>query len=125
MKGFTLIELMIAVAIISILATVGYPSYMSHVTDTRRDKAEACLVELSQNMERYYTMNMTYEDAGLALAQCRTELGEFYEFGFSSTPDANSYTLLATAKGSQASRDGECSTLSLNQNSVKTPAACW
>ena len=125
MKGFTLIELMIVIAIVGILAGLGYPTYTSHVAETRRTKAEACLMELSQGMERHYTMNMSYADAGLMQTQCRTELEEYYQFGFSGTPDAGSYTLVATAIGIQASRDDNCASLSLNQNSVKSPAACW
>lgn len=125
MKGFTLIEMMIVIAIISILAAIGYPSYTSHVAETRRTKAEACLVELSQNMERHYTMNMSYAGAGLALTQCRTELEAFYSFSFSETPDAKTYTLVATAIGVQATHDDSCPSLTLDQNSVKNPGNCW
>jgi type IV pilus assembly protein PilE len=124
-KGFTLIEVMITVAIVAILAAIAYPSYQSHVVKTRRKAAEACLVELAQWMERYYTTKMTYLDASLPSTQCRTELQDHYDFAFSGTPDATSYTIQVTAKGHQLAKDASCSSLELTHRGEKTPAECW
>jgi len=60
-QGFTLIELMIAVAIVGILAAIAYPSYIEHVRKTRRADAKAVVLELSQWMERFYTENSRYD----------------------------------------------------------------
>jgi type IV pilus assembly protein PilE len=124
-KGFTLIEVMITVAIVAILAAIAYPSYQSHVVKTRRKAAEACLVELAQWMERYYTTNMKYQGASLPSTQCQTELQDHYDFAFSGTPDATSYTIQATAKGHQLAKDASCSPLKLTHRGEKTPAECW
>jgi type IV pilus assembly protein PilE len=62
-KGFTLIELMIVVAIVGILASIAYPSYMDSVTKSRRSDAQAALLGLAQAMERNYTSNTTYKGA--------------------------------------------------------------
>lgn len=58
--GFTLIELMIVVAIIGILAAIAYPSYQSYVEKTRRTDAQGALMSFANAMERYYTQNNTY-----------------------------------------------------------------
>ena len=60
-KGFTLIELMIAVAIIGILASVAYPSYREYVNKSRRVEAKKTLIAAQQWMERFYTENFRYD----------------------------------------------------------------
>lgn len=62
-NGFTLIELMITVAIIGILAGIAYPSYQDHVFKSRRADAKAALSGLANAMERYYTENNDYAGA--------------------------------------------------------------
>ena len=80
-QGFTLIEVMIVVAVIGILAAIAYPSYQESVTKTRRSAAQGCLVEMAQFMERFYTTNMRYDQtaAGVAVAlanpTCRASTG--------------------------------------------------
>ncbi|MCC4620365.1 type IV pilin protein, partial [Xanthomonas cassavae CFBP 4642] len=59
-NGFTLIELMIVVAVVGILAAVAYPSYAEHIRKSRRAQAKADLVEYAQMAERSHTTNNTY-----------------------------------------------------------------
>jgi type IV pilus assembly protein PilE len=60
-SGFTLIEVMIVVAIVGILSAIAYPSYQEHVRSSRRADAQAALSELAQFMERRFTENNGYD----------------------------------------------------------------
>jgi type IV pilus assembly protein PilE len=60
-RGFTLIELMITVAIVAILASVAYPVYSGHIAKGRRAEARTVAVEASQWMERFYAENYRYD----------------------------------------------------------------
>ena len=117
--GFTLMELMIVVAIVGILAAVALPSYKDHVLRTRRVTAASCLMELAQQMERQYATGMSYV-VTLPAASCRTDLTGFYTFAFATgEPTASTYKIEATPAGAQSS-DTKCKALSLNQLGEKS-----
>ena len=68
--GFTLVELMITVAIVGILAAIAYPSYTSYVIRANRADAQQAMMQVQQNIERFYVANSTY--AGAPVAPSRT-----------------------------------------------------
>ncbi len=127
-RGFTLIELMIVVAVIAILAAIAFPSYQSFIVKSRRKAAEVCLQERAQFMERYYTTHLSYVGAP-APAQCDSDLQPFYTIAFKGTPDATSFSITATPKGAQ--NDPKCNVLSLDAKGTRgmtgtdSVANCW
>jgi type IV pilus assembly protein PilE len=130
--GFTLIELMVVVAILAILVGIAYPSYRQNVIKTRRATATGCLLEQSQFMERYYTTNLVYTGAPAPAGECVTDLNNSnaYAVSFSGTPDATTYTLQAVPTSAQ--NDPKCGTLNITQSGAKgrtgtapTVTECW
>lgn len=128
--GFTLIELMIVVAIVGILAAVAYPSYQEHVRKARRADAQTALLELGQFMERYYTANGTYVGAALPFDEAPKDgATKFYDLSFSAGPTATTYTLQAAVKGAMAG--DACGSLRIANTGAKTKTGsadislCW
>ncbi|MBB6183693.1 type IV pilin protein [Oleiagrimonas soli] len=138
--GFSLVELMVVVAIIAILSAIAIPSYIKHVTKTNRVAAEGCLSEYSNYMERAYTTSLSYPASGSSAAppkyslDCATasQTGNNYAYSLDpATSSSSKYTLQATPQGTQQSRDTQCGTLTLDQSGTRTKSGtgtldeCW
>jgi type IV pilus assembly protein PilE len=140
-RAFTLIELMITVAIIGILAAVAYPSFQDQIFKGKRAEGKARLLYASQQLERYYSDNNTYVVAtgfptlfGLAAAAAvysgsNNEPSSAYTLTVAAT--TNGYTLTAARAGSQVN-DTKCGDFTLTNTGVKgisggtgTVANCW
>ena len=118
--GFTLIELMIVVAVIAILASIAYPSYQSHIIKTRRGAAAACVLEAAQFMERSYTTKLTYEGAIPDGGDwtCQNDQGGHYAVALSAA-SARSYTITASPTSASQQKDVKCKELSIDQRGTK------
>src|SRR5215469_13147875 len=109
--GFTLIELMVTVAILALLSTIAVASYRTYVTRADRTEARGALLALASAQEKYYLQNNTYSSdisdappTGLGIPT-PTASG-WYQLTLTgvngtATPDATGFTATATAIGSQ------------------------
>lgn len=145
--GFTLIELMIAVVIATILITIAVPSYQAQIRKSRRTEAKTTLLDLAGREERYVNANpsanptngyttaaadLGYTCTTPALANC--SVGSNYYTVTVAVPDPNqmpatprSYLITATPANSQAA-DTDCATFSVDNlgRQTATPlATCW
>lgn len=128
-KGFTLLELMIVVVIVALLAAVAIPNYQSYMIKTRRATAAGCLLEMSQALERFHAVNLTYSGFTLPSLQCSNDLTNHYTFAATDLK-ARTYTLSAAPQGAQSSKDPfSCGTLTIDQAGKKGAggdvAKCW
>lgn len=138
MVGFTLIELMIAVAIVGIIAAIALPSYQSSVRKSNRAEAKTELTDIAQRLQRCYTLYAKFNngtDCGvyidLADGGYITRGGQYYEITIgvpaSGNPPETTYRLTATAVRAPQTEDtaGGCDELTLDHTGAKAPAACW
>jgi len=141
-SGVTLMELMIVVAIISMIAAFAYPSYTQHVVNTKRTAATSTLLQIADRQQQFFMDNKRYT-------------GDLTNLGFAANPlyvsdngnsvaagdadavylftvvnvGATTYTAIAAPLGGQLSRDAECGSMTLNQAGAKAALGggtdCW
>ncbi len=130
LKGFTLIELVIALVIIAILTTIAVPLYTSHVRKSRRADAMDTLSSIALAEERYRTTNTQYGTLAQVWGGVTTSTDGFYTLSITGV-SGTAYTVSGAAIGDQANdaQDGTaCATMTLavsNGAVTKTPTACW
>ncbi|WP_305073697.1 type IV pilin protein [Propionivibrio sp.] len=132
--GFTLIELMVAVAVIGILAAIAFPSYQDYIRRSKRAAAKAVLSDLANRQQAYLNDKRAYATSLGALVpsfSSPAEISSDYQFVvtadntasppiFSVTATPISATMLADKCGTSASIP-----LALSQAGAKTPGTCW
>jgi len=135
--GFTLIELMIAVALVGLLTALALPSYKKQILKSHRTDAKTALLDLASREERYMSVNQTYTNSGTALGfsanfPISVPSGNAATYTLSvtlSNSNAN-YTLTATPAGNQA--QDSCGTYTLTSlgvsgvtGAISSAADCW
>lgn len=139
-QGFTLIELVIVIAIVGILTSIALPMYRDYVIRANRTEAKAALVTISLAQERYFAANNTY---ATALASLGTVMGVassgitdngFYSIAIVAASPTIAYTLTATPQAKAGQNTDKCNILTLNSSGTKdvsnasagyTAANCW
>lgn len=121
MQGMTLVELMIALAIVAIIAAIALPSYQAQIINSNRNEAKTALVQLKLQQENYRLDNSSYATT--------VNLGnptlDNYTVSFENI-SATTFTLKATAKTDNTQqKDTGCTVLSIDQSMNTTPADCW
>ena len=130
-RGFTLLELMIVVAIVGILAGVAYPSYIGYVKRAQRTEARTVLMDASQFMQRFYAANNRYDTAVLpaALTRAPTNGAQRYTIRIAAGVTRTAFTLEAVPMGTMST--DKCGRITLNQAGVRgrsgteTLEKCW
>jgi len=129
-KGFSLIELVVVLAVITILAGIAYPSYMDTLRQTRRADAKTNLLELAQRIERFYSENHSYTNVQASIGGSpQTTADGWYSITIDST--ATTYNLTAEPQNSQV--NDPCKSLTYNNlgqegvtgGATKTADECW
>lgn len=112
-RGFTLIEIMITVAILAILTAVALPSFLDSMRKGRRAEAFSALSALQQAQERFRGNNPSYASTLSAVnIPATTSPGGFYAISIGSS-SATGYTVTADGSGSSQASDGDCAKLSV------------
>ncbi|AIT09647.1 type IV pili fiber building block protein [Candidatus Francisella endociliophora] len=130
-KGFSLVELMVVIAIIAILASIGIPMYNNYILRNHRSEATAELLAAANAADNFEIRNGTFPSGNdINSFYNSTTKNGFYTLSYcSGEPSCSnvSYVLTATAQNSQTA-DTPCTSIELEVNGGivnKTPAECW
>lgn len=127
-RAFTLIELLIVVAVVAILAAVALPAYHQYVDRSRRVDAKSSILNIAQQFERCFTRFSSYDHTA---TNCPVTVPTVSAEGFyrlTVTSNATSFTITATPTGVQAIRDAaRCPNFTYDQAGTKggTVPSCW
>ncbi len=123
--GFTLIEVMVTVAIVAIIASIAYPSYLDQVRKSRRAEAQSTLMNIAGKQQQMILDTRSYASTIAELnVAVPSSVSKNYTVSLNvGTATVPTFTVLATPLGSQAS--DSCGPLSVSQAGIKSPSNCW
>ena len=131
-QGFTLIELMVTVAIVGILASIAMPSYQAYVQKSRRTSATSALLDLASREAQYYSTNNVYTATMTTLGYASNSVAtpsstsNYYTLTLAQTTTGN-FTGTATPVTGSSQASDSCGTYTITNFGVKTPttSGCW
>ena len=131
-NGFSIIELLMVLAITGLLAAMSYPNYHNYITRAHRTEGKTALLDLACRMEHYYSKHQTYQTATIGTGNKTDVLGEslsetrLYTLSIARATDE---TYLLTATTRTLTQDAQCPLLTLNHSGAKGPrggiVSCW
>ena len=123
-KGFTIVELMVVVAIVAILVALALPSYGAYIRKANRAEAQQLLLNWANNQELWRATHTTYDD-GTGIDEPTHDKYTFV----ASNATGTTFTLTATPSTADQLKDAQygdpCTSLTLDQGNGKSPAKCW
>ncbi len=123
--GFTLLELMIAIAVIGILASIAYPSYRGYLTRAHRSAAQQYMLELANLQEQFLLDARAYATLGGLNTTLPDDVANFYQVAITVNNAATPPSFLITATPKAGTVQAGDSTLTLNSSGQKAPADKW
>ena len=127
--GFTLMELLMAVAIIGIISAIAYPSYQNQMLESRRADARIALLRMSAQQELFYSANRAYSGVVTNIGGAASTTDTERHYTLSTAITAGGFTLTAVPfAGPPASpqlADTPCLSMTINQAGQRLPAVCW
>lgn len=140
MGGFSLLELMVTIAVATILFTIAVPAYQAQVRKSRRTEARTAVMDLAAREERYYSVNNDYTDSALQLGYGTADTAiagltvgnGYYQVSVvkraAAPPKLAGFTVTATAFGPQLN-DAACQSFQVDETGAQTSAPstseCW
>jgi len=130
--GFTLVELIITVAIVGILAAIAIPAYTAYIRQTDRTDATRTLVQDAQSLQRCYSQNFTYTATCPVVSGTTASPSGYYSITAAIT--GTTYTLTATPRSSPQTGDSTCASFTLTSTGAQsavsssgsnTSSTCW
>lgn len=122
--GFTLVELMVTVAIVSILLSIAVPSYSLYMKKSRRGEAETSLMDIAQRQQTYLLDQRAYApDAATLNTSISVDVTTFYTVTFATGATPPTFTITATPKAGTAQAGDP--TLTIDNTGAKTPTNVW
>jgi type IV pilus assembly protein PilE len=138
-RGFTLVELMITVVILTILLSIAVPLYLHQIRESRRTDARSALLDLASREERYYATNNVYTNSASALGYTtwpQTVGSGYYQIASPTIVPATgaapaSFSLTATpVAGAGQDQDSDCTSFTVDSTGQESatgadPSVCW
>jgi type IV pilus assembly protein PilE len=130
-RGFTLVELAVALLVVGILASIAYPSYLQYTRRANRGDATRSIMFTAQQLERCYSQTYSYLGCANVTYGAGPSPNNYYTITTVAVAAPNGYTISAVPNGKPQNGDGQCTSFSLASSGVQTSAGsgtvqqCW
>jgi type IV pilus assembly protein PilE len=130
-RGFTLVELAVALLVVGILASIAYPSYLQYARRANRGDATRSIMFTAQQLERCYSQTYSYLGCPNITYGAGPSPNNYYTITTTALAAPNSYSITAVPNGPPQNNDGQCTSFTLQSNGAQTNAGtgtvqqCW